>query len=115
MIAVDVGNTSVHCVWFSEGKIIRSEIVPTRDINRARLAKLIPKRSGEKVLVCSVVPRVTKLFKRHNRNVYSVGEDLRIPIKCEYNKKQIGQDRLIGAYSARILFPRLTWFDPSGS
>ena len=33
-----------------------------------------------------------------------VGENIKVPLTCEYNKRQIGQDRLVTAFAASVLY-----------
>ena len=109
MILVDVGNTSIHFASAKNGRIIK-----TWQINTASATLIAIKRSiagvrrhdrcQAPVIVCSVVPRVTKLFEQIPGSVI-VGNDIQVPIKCRYDKKQVGQDRLVAAYAAKKLYP----------
>ncbi|MCK4912710.1 MAG: type III pantothenate kinase [Candidatus Omnitrophica bacterium] len=104
MIAVDAGNTSIHIAHFKEGKLKGSKKIPTSGVTKTSLSRALNLKLSEKVLVCSVVPKVTKIFKSLEAPVYIAGPDVVIPIKSLYNKKQIGMDRLVGAYAAKKLF-----------
>jgi len=129
VILADVGNTSIHFALSKNGKIVKTWTVDTAsatlvgirkavgavvecraplDTSRrqrdTRGARCIETPAHNKIIVCSVVPRITKLFKQIPGSVI-VGKDIRVPIKCRYGKKQVGQDRLIAAYAAKKLYP----------
>lgn len=106
MIVVDVGNTNVHFVWERKGKFLKSRCIETAKADKGMIEKILFPYSGEKVVVCSVVPRVTNVFKSLNQPALIVGEDIKIPIKCFYNEKRVGMDRLVCAFAARRISPR---------
>jgi len=128
MILVDVGNTSIHFALEKNGKIVKAWTIDTAgatlvgirkavgavvecraplDTSRpwrdTRGARCIETPAQDKIIVCSVVPRITKLFEQIP-GVSIVGKDIHVPIKCRYNKKQVGQDRLVAAYAAKRLY-----------
>jgi len=104
MIAVDVGNTSIDIAHFERGRISKAKKIPTLGVTKASLKRALKSKLNEKILVCSVVPMVTKLFKNLKMSVYVAGQDIRVPIGSLYEKGQIGMDRLVGAYAAKQLF-----------
>jgi type III pantothenate kinase len=109
MILVDVGNTSAHFAVERKGEIVKTFRILTSDAFRENIAKALSGYPGVDVLVCSVVPAVTKIFKSLDNignNIYIAGDNLKIPIKSRYNKKQIGMDRLTGAFAASKLRPQ---------
>jgi len=106
MVAIDIGNTSLHLAWFREGEIRESLKFPTHKITKSFIKKLLSKYFGENILVVSVVPAITKIFESSKSRVYIIGKDIKVPIKCFYNKKRVGMDRLVGAFAARELFPK---------
>ncbi|MFH1622627.1 MAG: type III pantothenate kinase [Candidatus Omnitrophota bacterium] len=63
-----------------------------------------------KIIICSVVPKKTPVFKRllsstFRKNILIVSKDINIPIKNKYKKpRQVGQDRLVNAYAGLRLF-----------
>lgn len=66
-------------------------------------------KTAEAVAVCSVVPRILRIaepfFKKKFAHVYVAGKNLDVPIKNRYkNPRQVGQDRLMGAYAAAALY-----------
>jgi type III pantothenate kinase len=62
--------------------------------------------SAREAIICSVVPGATARIAqalRHGglRRVRVVGRDVKVPLKNRYkHPKQVGQDRLVGAYDA---------------
>jgi len=107
MIVVDIGNTKLQFAWIKDKKILKTANLATDAVSKKKIIKILAKYPKEGVLVCSVVPRVTKLFQNLNNKVFVVGRDIRVPIKSLYSKKEIGMDRLVGAFSARLFFPKV--------
>jgi type III pantothenate kinase len=108
MILVDVGNTSLNYAIVNKEKIIKVSQLKTRSINKEKIKRFLNKYPKKNLLICSVVPQITKLFKKFkskNRKIIVVGEDLKVPIKCLYNPKKIGMDRLVGALAAKKIYP----------
>jgi type III pantothenate kinase len=106
MLAVDIGNTSIHAGVFDGRRLRRRARVPTalaRSPSRLRRAL---GRVGREALICSVVPwataRVARALRQAGcRRVRVVGRDLRVPLKNRYRyPRQVGDDRLVGAYAA---------------
>ena len=95
MILIDVGNKKAK-------KIVK---FPTNKISEIFLRKLIRPYKDEKIILCSVVPKVTSIFKKVCKNLGVVGKDLKVPIDCFYDKRKVGADRLVAAYEAKCLFP----------
>jgi len=64
----------------------------------------------DNIVICSVVPKVTGVLKKGllrllGRRPYIIGKDLVVPLKNLYrNPKQVGQDRLVNAYAAVMLY-----------
>jgi len=106
MLAVDIGNTHIHFAWFSSTGITKTKTLPTIKATRARIKKFFSGIRNETVIICSVVPEVTKKFYGQTKKTYIVGKHLSVPVKSLYNPKHIGMDRLVGAYAARCLFSR---------
>jgi len=117
LLAIDVGNTTISLVLIREGKIHLSWSVLTADSARTlekSLRTIFRKIKREKnlqgVVVCSVVPRVLAIVvplaqKEFAVKVWVVGKDVLVPIKNRYcYPQQVGQDRLVGAYAAKILY-----------
>jgi len=109
MIAIDVGNTTLHFAWLnSRGKVARVKKLSTVGVEMADIKEILSASKRETIVVCSVVPDVTALFYRlkkiFNPNIYIVGEDIKVPIKSFYNKRRIGMDRLVAAYAAKKIY-----------
>ncbi|MBL7130418.1 MAG: type III pantothenate kinase [Candidatus Omnitrophica bacterium] len=81
-----------------------------KDILRAFNKGNIKVRDISKIVVCSVVPKETGIFKSvlsrlFQKKVLLVDSDIKIPIKNKYrNPKQVGQDRLVNAYTGLKLY-----------
>jgi type III pantothenate kinase len=103
MIVVDIGNTSISIAQVVGKNISKPFYLDSKKITKTVLKKALRKLPNGPVIVCSVVPGINKLFKDIGRKVFIVGKNIHAPIKSRYNKKQIGYDRLIAAYSARKL------------
>jgi len=106
MIAVDIGNTNLNFAWFRNDSIVKTRKLLTKSASKSKISRVIPKNSGERIIICSVVPKITKIFKSLYQCVYVAGENLKVPIRCLYSKKDIGMDRLVGAMAARKFFPK---------
>ena len=85
MILVDAGNTRVHFAFVDKNEIVRRTYLNTKDANASSVRAMLGRFPHEHVLVCSVVPRITRYFAL---------------------KKQIGQDRLLLAFGAKELYPK---------
>ena len=106
MIVVDIGNTSIHLAWTKKGKIKKTLKIPFSGTSSRRIKEILSHGPKEIIIACSVVPRISKIFKTLKKEVYFVGKDIKVPIKCLYDKKLVGMDRLVGAYSAKRFFPQ---------
>jgi len=113
ILAIDIGNTSVTLAFFQGKKIVRRlEILSEQSVLALRqdLRKACARfKSAEEVAVCSVVPGILKiaepLLKKQFRSVWIAGKNLPIPITNRYkNPRQVGKDRLVGAYAAARLY-----------
>ena len=107
ILAIDIGNTSIHVGLFKGRTLRRQFSLPTRMARSAgKLRRRLRIGSATEAVVCSVVPWATPVVVRTLRaagcrRVRVVGRDLRVPIKNRYrNPRQVGQDRLVGAYAA---------------
>lgn len=109
MITVDIGNTSLHFVWMdNRQRVLKTKQIATSHANTECISKIIASSKDKKIIICSVVPKVIKIFERLQKksfaDIYIVGNDIKIPIKSFYNTKQIGMDRLVGAYAAKNIY-----------
>ena len=82
------------------------------DIGNTNINRALRGAKGkvDKVVVVSVDPAMLKKQKRvlkrkyKSAEIFVVGEDIKVPLKCRYNKRQIGQDRLVTAFAAKSLY-----------
>ena len=106
LLAIDIGNTSIHAGLF-KGRVLRRQfILPTRLARSATTLKRKLRASGvQKAIVCSVVPWATTAVTRALREIgikpVVIGRGIRVPLINHYRyPRQVGQDRLVGAYAA---------------
>ncbi len=116
ILAIDTGNTSIHFGCYAGSRLVKQWKLPSRPLPSARrLARqLAPHRlslaKASKVVVCSVVPSMTRVLVSALRNltkspILLVGRDVRVALRNRYRKPgQVGQDRLVGAYAAWCLY-----------
>ena len=117
-MAIDIGNTSISLGLFEDKSlsmtfaISSSEAVFSyRKILQAQLDKnKICSRDIEAVIFCSVVPKLTDVFSKNIKKMFSaplfiIGRNITAPIKNNYKKpSQVGYDRLVDAVAARELY-----------
>ena len=112
MLLVDIGNTSIQFAVERGGRIIKTFSHETAAATSQSIQKSLVRYPDEIMLVCSVVPRVTRLFTQLKRsrmrtgNIYVAGRDTHVPIRCFYDKKKVGMDRLVGAFAAKTIYPQ---------
>jgi type III pantothenate kinase len=111
LLAVDIGNTNLTCGIFADNKFKRQFDLPSKTYKIGQLTKKLggyPKLSA--CVICSVVPKLAELIQRElkpliGKSTYILGKDLAVPIKNRYRfPKQVGQDRLVNAYAAAVLY-----------
>ncbi len=117
-LVLDIGNTTIHFAVFQGGAIVNRQTLATVQKTSELLAELKKVLSALhqhypllcRVVICSVVPSVTKVLEplvlsKLKVKPLIVGRDVLVPIKNLYNNpKQVGQDRLVGAYGACELY-----------
>jgi type III pantothenate kinase len=113
LLTVDVGNTTISLGVLSAKNVDALADVETR-LPTKKLRKILNKVLNslkkdflfEGVIICSVVPPVLSTVKAvigQNLKLKPlvVGRDVAVPLINRYrNPKQVGQDRLVGAYAA---------------
>lgn len=111
ILAIDIGNTTTSFGLFRGGRLARRFDLPTilhassTELRRRLKARLAGARV-ERAIICSVVPKMTRVLPGilralGIRRVALVGRDVRVPLRNRYRyPKQVGQDRLVGAYAA---------------
>lgn len=120
LLAIDIGNTTIGFAVISNSGHISSVAVVDTDAKikkiRAVVTKILKAHVIDKAVICSVVPKATKTLEDilSSKNVIPakagiqinvVGRDILVPIKNRYkNPKQVGQDRLVGAYGAMKIY-----------
>ncbi len=109
LLAIDVGNTSVHFAYYANGRRIEEFRIPTGEIKAKAQLILKRKYGGHKnldVIIASVVPKVANRLKRViprilNIRPFVVGPQFPVPIVNKYKKpSQVGVDRLLSALAA---------------
>ena len=125
LLAIDIGNTTIAFAAMRNGKVKAVERIDTKvaatfvEEGSSYLVlalRKVLKRFRKKgyvfkmAVICSVVPKALKemertLIKSMGFAPQVVGRDIVVPIKNRYkNPKQVGQDRLVGAYAALHLY-----------
>ena len=118
ILAVDIGNTTIACGVCAGMKVLTTLRMDTFS-GKARLTKEMGKLCGRicrqypslrEVIICSVVPGALAIAEKVIRRKMGIkplviGRDIKVPIKNNYkNPRQVGQDRLVGAYAAKCLY-----------
>jgi type III pantothenate kinase len=117
MLAVDIGNTNITVGIFRGGKLFKKTKMPTDAYNMHEecIGEFfrncrIDCHDVESVVMSSVVPlalarMVVCMNRRLKVKISILGKDVAAPIKNLYkNKKEVGQDRLVNAYAAKVLY-----------
>ena len=118
ILTIDIGNTTISLGAVRKGQVLQVERVDTIEQGHtlaSSIGGILNKyhRKGYKLkgaIISSVVPEITRkveqiTHKYANIKAEVVGIDFKVPIKNRYkNPKQVGQDRLVGAYGAIQLY-----------
>ena len=110
LLTVDIGNTNINFGLFKVRRLSKTFCVPTARYCFKRLKAKLGAANVDDIVICSVVPKVTGVLKKGllrllGRRPYIIGKDLVVPLKNLYrNPKQVGQDRLVNAYAAVMLY-----------
>ena len=118
LLAIDIGNTNITAGIFKGTKLLGKTKVPTPSYSSyIRQFKTLIKGSGlelknvDEAIVSSVVPlalaRLVVELRRMSGTIKItiVGRDLKVPVRNRYRiKKEVGQDRLVSAYAAQLLY-----------
>ncbi len=112
LLAIDIGNTNISVGLFKGKRLIRKASYG----DRSQLSGIVSGRdlspyikNVDKVIIVSVAPKrlkeVLRILKRiYRKKIYIIGKDIKVPLKSHYNPKEIGQDRLVTAYAASIVY-----------
>ena len=110
LLVIDIGNTNINFGLFKGKRLAKKFVIPTALYCLKELKIKLGVFKAQDVVICSVVPKVTvvlkkDLFRLSGRLPYIIGKDLIVPLKNLYrNPKQVGQDRLVNAYAAVMLY-----------
>ncbi|MCR4336743.1 MAG: type III pantothenate kinase [Candidatus Omnitrophica bacterium] len=114
-LAIDIGNTTITLGLMKGQEVLRVQNLPTvqkaaalsKELNAAlRKINILP----ADVVICSVVPSVLPKVCSAVHQVLGIrpqviGKDILVPMINRYkNSRQVGQDRLVGAYAAMKLY-----------
>ncbi len=107
LLAIDIGNTNISAAIFAGKNIKKQFYIPVKAYSKIKLAEeLKDYLEISDTVICSVVPKLTKILQKDlklltGRRPYLIGKEVLVPIKNLYrNPSQLGQDRLVNAYSA---------------
>lgn len=118
ILTIDIGNTNITAGIFKGVKLLNKTKVPTSSYSLyIRRFKALIKGAGLEIgsvneaIVSSVVPlalaRLVVELRRMSGTIKItiVGRDLKVPIRNMYRiKREVGQDRLVNAYAAKMLY-----------
>ena len=115
LIAIDIGNTSMHAGVFVNGRLakrLRVGLNAKKEAIYNSLSSMIKAYAcySTGVIVSSVVPYATEKVKNILRSKFRlipivVGRRLKVPIKNLYKKPdKVGQDRLVNAYACKEIY-----------
>ena len=108
LIAMDIGNTSIHFARYSGTKWQTPIRVSTKDFKKVpeRLKSILPKDKNVCVVIASVVPNAGKYLakvipQKLGVETRLIGPQFPVPIKNLYkNPRQVGIDRLLNGLAA---------------
>ena len=113
LLAIDIGNTSIHNGIFKQNRLKKTFRIPTyaKDLRKQYLEKIKPYlKDIECVVMVSVAPKALKevkhaLKKILNKKILVVGKDIVSGVKNLYKSPaQVGSDRLVNARAAYELY-----------
>ncbi len=107
---IDVGNSSTSLGWYTSGRIVKRERIPTAELNGAALRDLLKSWRAQQnprgVVVASVVPKVNDKFLKLTHRLSGVepllvNHQLQLGAAITYPQpERIGQDRLANVAGA---------------
>jgi type III pantothenate kinase len=110
IILVDIGNTRMKWAEASPRGAIRVRgHVPTAQATPRWIAVWAKKHASRRVIVASVVPKISRLLRRHLKDAVFVGGTMRgLPLALDYPRPaELGADRLAAAIGAQARGPAI--------
>ncbi|MBF0504678.1 MAG: type III pantothenate kinase [Candidatus Omnitrophica bacterium] len=111
LLAIDIGNTTIGMATIDQGhvvSVIKVETTAKACTIKAVIKKIFKGTRISRAVICSVVPKVSRTLEDVIKKMVPVdiiGRDIVVPIKNLYkNPKQVGQDRLVGAFGAMKIY-----------
>ena len=117
LIAIDIGNTNITAGVFKGASLVAKTKIPAHTYSKYEGGlKGLFRKAGlclaeeHEVIISSVVPVVLARLVMHLNKIARcritiLGRDRAVPIKNLYKiKSEVGQDRLVNAYAAKILY-----------
>ncbi len=111
LLAIDIGNTTIAFALMRKDHVVSVAKIDTTHQKgpiEAVINKFLRRYNVSSAIVCSVVPKALHTIEnilKKSVHVQVIGRDIQVPIKNRYkNPKQVGQDRLVGAYAAMKLY-----------
>ncbi len=118
LLAIDIGNTNITAGLFKGSRLYAKAKIPTgsyssylRRIKAVIKESLISINEVDEAIISSVVPLALARFIVELRKmargvtITILGKDKQVPIKNLYRiKEEVGQDRLVNAYAAKMLY-----------
>lgn len=118
LLAIDIGNTNITIgIFKGKGLIGKTKISTNSYYKYIRQIKALIRNCGltledlPEIVISSVVPLalarlIVELRKMHPAiKTIIVGKDVKVPIRNMYKvKSEVGQDRLVNAYAAKMLY-----------
>jgi type III pantothenate kinase len=115
IMALDIGNTSIHIGLFVKSRLVKQFRINTY-ADKQHISKTLERSLNNYktykrfAVVSSVVPKVTDIVEAIIENdikakVFVIGKNLKVPIKNRYARpSQVGSDRLVNAYACKQIY-----------
>ena len=109
-LTIDIGNTNISFGIFKGARLIRRFDIPTKGYSITRLKNGLSNTRVDDAIICSVVPKISRAVEKDlaifiGKVPIVLGKHTKVPIKNLYRKPaQLGQDRLVNAYAATMLY-----------
>ena len=104
ILTIDIGNTRAKYAVFDEDRIISTSVFNPYSNDLKQLTERIPNIS--RCIISSVGGKIEECKKQLcNIEVITLSGDTSLPFKLNYDKKQIGSDRLVAVAAAMVEKP----------